>query len=138
MEILKKDFATVTIHRPDSLIEVVWHRQTSDEEFKQVYTFILKTAQKEELRYLLSDNSVGINLAMAMQHWIASYGSGIIKKLKLVRYARVVPYDAFQEVVSYKMYDIISRMDNGQLQFRVFYSRDEAFRWLYNGAQQLA
>ncbi|OKL41605.1 hypothetical protein [Pontibacter flavimaris] len=138
MEILKKDFATVTVFRDESLLEVTWHRQTSDEEFKEAFSLSLQTALVEELRYFLSDNSVGINLAIALQHWVSAYSSGIISNLKMERYARVVPPDAFQEVVSYKMYDCISQTDQNQLQFRVFYSKDEAYKWLLNGARQRA
>lgn len=138
MEILKKDFATVTVYREERLLEVTWHRQTSDEEFKEAYTLSLQTALEEELHYFLSDNTAGINLVLALQHWVSAYTSGIIQKLKLKCYARVVPPDAFQEVVSYKMYDCINQLVQNQLQFRVFYSKDEAYKWLLNGAQQRA
>ncbi len=128
----------MTVYREGSLLEVTWHRQTTDEEFKEAYSLSLQTALQEELRYFLSDNSAGVNLVMAMQHWVSAYASGIIENLKIERYARVVPPDAFQEVVSYKMYECINQLKQNQLEFRVFYSKDEAYKWLLNGAQQRA
>ncbi|MCX2741890.1 STAS/SEC14 domain-containing protein [Pontibacter anaerobius] len=127
---LKKDFATIAVNHHESLLHITWLRQTTDEEFKEVYKTGLETALQNELRYFLSDNSVGINLAMALQSWVAAYGAEIIEHLKLERYARVVPQDVFHEIVSYKMYEYIETMDHSQLEFKVFYKLDDARRWL--------
>lgn len=130
MNILDKDFASISVDHENSLIEITWHRQTTEDEFREAYMLGLETALKEKLRFLLSDNSRGINLVLAQQHWVAAYGANIVQRLKLERYARVVPQDAFQEVVSYKMFDCVSRIDHGQMEFRVFYSRESALNWL--------
>lgn len=133
MYVLKKDFATVEIDCEKSLLVITWHRQTTDEEFKEAYMLSLQTALEKELRFFLSDNSTGISLVLALQHWVAAFGAGIIKNLKLERCARVVPPDAFQEIVSYKMFDYITQLDHGEMEFKVFYSKEEARKWLLQG-----
>ncbi len=138
MEILRKNYVTISLHRPESLLEVKWLRQPSDKEFKHAYKLSLEIAAQEQLRYYLSDNTMGINLAMALQHWVSAYGSDIIGSLKLERYARVIPPDAFQEIVSYKMFEFLSQQQQASLEFRVFYNRAEAMSWLQHGTRQFA
>ena len=138
MEILRKNYVTISLHRPESLMEVNWLRQPSDKEFKQAYKFSLEVAAQEQLRYYLSDNSMGINLAMALQHWVSALGMDIIGNLNLDRYARVIPPDAFQEIVSYKMFEFLSQQQQTSLEFRVFYNKAEAMRWLQHGTRQFA
>lgn len=138
MEILRKNYVTISLHRPESLLEVKWLRQPSDKEFKHAYKLSLEIAAQEQLRHYLSDNTMGINLAMALQHWVSAYGSDIIGSLKLERYARVIPPDAFQEIVSYKMFEFLSQQQQASLEFRVFYNRAEAMSWLQHGTRQFA
>ena len=138
MEILRKSYVTISLHRPESLVEVNWLRQPSDKEFKLAYKYSMEVAVQEQLQYYLSDNSMGINLAMALQHWVSAFGSDIIGSLKLERYARVIPTDAFQEIVSYKMFEFLTQQQQASLEFRVFYNRAEAMNWLRHGTRQFA
>ena len=138
MEILRKSYVTIRLHRPESLVEVNWLRQPSDKEFKLAYKYSMEVAVQEQLQYYLSDNSMGINLAMALQHWVSAFGSNIIGSLKLERYARVIPTDAFQEIVSYKMFEFLTQQQQASLEFRVFYNRAEAMNWLRHGTRQFA
>ena len=133
MEILQEDFATITLHRTDSLLEVSWLRQPSEEEFKHAYGLSLDTAIAEKLRYYLSDNSAGITLVIAMQHWVSGYCLEKLRQLKLVRYARVVPPDPMHEIVSYKIFDYLNGLNPCPFDFRVFYRKIEALQWLLNG-----
>ncbi|AKD04629.1 hypothetical protein POKO110462_10970 [Pontibacter korlensis] len=132
MFVLKKDYATAEVDIKKSRLKLTWLRQPNEEEFKEAFSVSMETVRENELRFFLADNRVGINMDLALQRWAANFGTEISDKLKLERYARVIPPDAMQEVVSYKMFDYVTQHQaSAELELKVFYRMDEAEKWLF-------
>ncbi|RIJ41745.1 hypothetical protein [Pontibacter oryzae] len=130
MYTFKKDFATVAVDKKNSLIVLKWLRQPTEEEFKATFAASLETAQNYNLRRYLSINTLGINIDLSGQRWVATLGAETMQHLSLERYARVLPRDAIQEIISHKIYENLQRLLPNTMQFSVFYEEEAAMRWL--------
>ncbi|TPE45810.1 hypothetical protein [Pontibacter mangrovi] len=134
MLVLQKEYATVEVEPGLSLLKLTWLRQPTDEEFKQAFSKSLEECLEHGLRLFLSINSAGISMDVGLQRWASAFGADFLKRLRLERYARVIPSDAMQELITLKMFDQVQELRPGQIDLRTFYSPDTAFKWLTSGA----
>ncbi|ARS35060.1 hypothetical protein [Pontibacter actiniarum] len=136
MFLFKKDFATISLNQRRSLLSLEWLRQPSSEELKETFIVSMDVARAYEVRFFFSNNSIGISTDLAAQRWVSSYMAAAFEQLKVERYARVLPRDAMQEVVTYKVFDEAQNLCPSNVLFNVFYDLKSAEEWLLQGVEQ--
>lgn len=90
----------------------------------------LEAAKNYKVLFFLADNSIGINVDVSAQRWVSVIAAQEFKELYLKSYARVVPKDAIQEIISQKVYNYFQELVPNQMQFETFYTLAEARDWL--------
>lgn len=130
MYTFKTNFATVAVDKNISLLTLHWLRQPTEEEFKEAFKSSLETASVYNLRRYLSINTLGINIDLSIQRWVATLGAESMGQLSLERYARVLPLDAIQEIISHKIYENMQQILPNNMQFNVFHDEQAAVKWL--------
>ncbi|MDX5420701.1 MAG: hypothetical protein LPK07_09950 [Hymenobacteraceae bacterium] len=131
MDLLFRDeICLIEFDSAQSIMRLAWLQQPDDVNYKKYYTKSLKLAIQYEAAYFLADNSRGTHVNLAMQRWLAETSAAYKPVLHLKRFARVVPQDAFQELVSYKIYDAYDALLPNSMQFGVFNDRALAELWL--------
>lgn len=127
------EYCRIQVDTEASVLYLTWLEQPHSEEFKACYTRGLDMAVANRVTSVISDNSIGINLDMATQRWVAEVSALKPGQSHIRRYARVVPVDAFQEMVTYKIGESYNSMSESKIQFEVFHNLEKARRWVLSG-----
>lgn len=112
------------------ILELKWLSTPNEEELKKAFKIFIEKAISINIEYLLSDNSKGITLDIAMQRWIAAFSNEVIPKSKIKKYARVISADILQEIITYKIQDKLSPLVSNLFELRVFTNKESAKVWL--------
>ncbi|WP_242928150.1 hypothetical protein [Pontibacter vulgaris] len=123
-------YCLVTLDSANSLLEVKWLSVPDPDAFVKYFTMCLDFSEKYHVKYVLADNTLGVQIDVATQRRVIEIGGERLKKIVVKKYARVVPMDAFQEMVSYKIATEILKLVPNDMELMVFSNTDSARTWL--------
>ncbi|MFD2244856.1 hypothetical protein [Pontibacter ruber] len=122
---------TIEVFQDKSLLKLTWLTQPDYQSFKDCFTIGLELAVQYKVTHWLSDNSTGTNMDMAMQRFATEAGARYLYNTRIVRFAKVVPLDVFQEVVFRKVLDRFNSITSHTIDFEIFGNVDLALSWLF-------
>lgn len=77
----------------------------------------------------VTDNSIGFQVDLSMQHSLTQLVAGRIKQTAIKRFARVTPIDVFQELVTHKIIGHINDLTAKCIDSEVFHDPKDAKAW---------
>ena len=128
--LLRSKEACIDLLYEGMIVKLTWLQQPDDQMFQESFIAFLNFAREYKVKSLVSDNMIGINISLMMQRWIAEVCASYLPTLKVERYARIIPQDAFQHLVTYKVHDSLNAKIFNQVDVRMFTEMDMGIDWL--------
>ncbi|MBD1396109.1 hypothetical protein H9Q13_02935 [Pontibacter sp. JH31] len=129
MIIYKNSYCTLSYLSADHTILLKWLRQPTFKILLEIYDVGIDLAMNYRVTNWIADNSIGIHFDVSMQRALAELCARRLAKTDISRFARVVPPDVFQELVSHKMIHMVSQLCHHTIAFELFTELEDAQKW---------
>jgi hypothetical protein len=138
MYLYKDEFCHISYLDHKKLIYLKWLQKPNDEALLKAYTKGIEGAIKFDAVGWVTDNSIGFLLDLSMQRTLAEVTIEKLSELKLARFARVVPEDVFQDLVTHRISNLINEKSCTKIEIEVFSELLEAEEWAAQNKRTLA
>lgn len=130
MLIFKDKYCRIDYSSDDQLIEIKWLKQPDTISLLRTYTRAIDLAIELKVTGWMADNSLGIHLDVEMQRALAELCARRMHETNVKRFARVVPMDVFQELVTNKVVELINELTCNKIEIEVFSTTSDAKAWV--------
>lgn len=131
MQLHKDQFSQIVFDTETRTIEFKWLAHPPMDYLLECFKLSVSLIAKYKAKYVLADNSIGVQMDMGTQRSVIE-NAGAMKDMVIEKYARIVPLDIFQEMVSYKIADHTLGIFTDSAKFKVFSNKAVAMAWLYS------
>lgn len=138
MYIYKDEFCHISYLDHKKLIYLKWLQKPNEAALLEAYTKGIEGAIKFDAVGWVTDNSIGFLLDLSMQRTLAEVTIEKLSELKLARFARVVPEDVFQDLVTHRISNLINEKSCTKIEIEVFSELLEAEEWAARNKSSLA
>ena len=125
----KDSYCQISYNATTSQVYLKWLLPPNEAALLCGYSKGLDMAISNRALSWVTDNSIGFQVDISMQHALAQLVAERIEQTSLKRFARVTPIDVFQELVTQKIIAQINKMSMGCLEFEVFHDPKDAKAW---------
>lgn len=129
MYIYKDEYCTISYFSQEKLIYLKWLRKPEEAEMLTAYNKGIEAAIKFNAIGWVADNSIGFHLDLSMQRALTELSLRRLPETNLTRFARVIPWDVFQELVTQKIGDTINDNCCTKIEIEVFSNSQNAKNW---------
>jgi hypothetical protein len=138
MHIDLSTYCYIAFEETERMLYLKWLKQPDESILLQIYNKAIDAAIKFQAVGWVADNSLGIHLDLSMQRAMAVLTASRMHETKVQRFARVVPMDVFQELVTHKVIDLINELTRNAIEIEVFSDLSDAKAWVSQHNQTLA
>lgn len=130
MKIFNDKYCHITYSASERAICLKWLQQPNVSVLLNIYTKGIDAAINLKATGWLADNSFGIHLDISMQRALAMLCASRMQETCIKRFARVVPMDVFQELVTHKVANLVNELTRNKIEIEVFSDLLDAKAWV--------
>ncbi|WP_157578724.1 hypothetical protein [Pontibacter roseus] len=112
------------------MLHLVWLQQPDTSNLLAIYNKAIDLSIGHAVKFWIADNHRGFNFDVCMQRALAELCATRLYDTQVLRFARIIPMDVFQELVSHKMRNMMNQLVVNEVEFEVFSQVEEAKFWL--------
>ncbi|MHC2991540.1 hypothetical protein OB13_08075 [Pontibacter sp. HJ8] len=130
MRIFHNKYCAIHYYTDQSLLLLEWLSQPDIKSLLSVYNKGIDFAIQCRAENWIADNHRGINLDVSMQRALAELSADRLQHSSIRRFARVVPLDIFQEMVSHQLVRMFNQHATNRIRFELFSNAEDARYWV--------
>jgi hypothetical protein len=130
MQIIHNKYCALYYYADESLLYLEWLTQPDIRSLLSIYNKGIDFAIQCKAENWIADNHRGINLDVSMQRALAELCANRLQQTSIRRFARIVPLDVFQELISHKLVHMINQLVTNLIRFELFSNVKDARYWV--------